>query len=127
MNERPDWDTYFINIAREVASRADCRRAKHGCVIVKDRRIVATGYNGSAAGGPSCLKGECPRGLLTTEQLAHNSADYSNCHALHAEMNAVAHANRHDTVGATAYITGRPCDSCGKILQAAGIEKVVTP
>lgn len=122
---RPGWDTYFLGIADAVSARADCRRARHGCVIVKDHRIVATGYNGSPSGGASCLAGECPRGLLTAEECAHRSGDYSNCIALHAEQNAIAYASRRDTLDATAYITGPPCDMCGKLLQAAGIAKVV--
>lgn len=125
---RPGWDLYFLDIARMVAARADCRRARHGCVIVgADRRIVATGYNGSPSGGASCLAGECPRGLIPRDELASLSPDYSNCIALHAEQNAVAYASRAETVGATAYITGAPCDMCSKLLAAAGIVRVVTP
>jgi dCMP deaminase len=124
---RPDWDTYFLNIAEAVATRADCRRAQHGAVIVKNNRIISTGYNGSPPGGKSCLAGECPRGLLSQEQLAHLSADYTNCIALHAETNAVAFASGADTAGATIYIAGghAPCDMCSKLLSAAGITRVV--
>jgi dCMP deaminase len=122
VSARPDWDDYFLGIAAAVAARADCRRARHGAVIIKERRIVATGYNASPAGGPSCLAGECPRGLLTAAELAHNAADYSNCVALHAEQNAVAHASgRGDTI----YITGPPCDMCAKLVAAAGITRIV--
>lgn len=124
---RPDWNSYFLAIAKTVATRADCRRAQHGAVIVKDKRIVSTGYNGSPAGGPSCLAGECPRGLLSADDLPHLTADYSNCVAVHAESNAIAYANREDTRGATIYITGKPCDMCGKLIAAAGIIRVVTP
>lgn len=125
--ERPSWDEYFLNIAREVATRADCRRAQHGAVIVNRNRIVSTGYNGSPAGGPSCLAGECPRGLLTADQMAHLTADYSNCIAIHAEANAIAYAARADTEDATIYITGRSCDMCSKLIAAAGIARVVIP
>lgn len=125
--DRPGWDEYFLGIVDAVRARADCRRARHGCVIVKDNRIVATGYNGAVSGGPSCLAGECPRGLLSPEQQAHLTPDYSNCVALHAEMGAVAYASRKDTEGSTAYISGSPCDMCGKLLLAAGIVRVVTP
>lgn len=119
---RPSWDTYFLTIARAVAARADCRRAQHGAVITRHNRIIATGYNGSPSGGASCLAGECPRGLLSGDELAHNSADYSNCVALHAEQNAIAYARER---GDTIYITGAPCDMCGKLIKAAGIGRVV--
>lgn len=130
MLERPNWDTYFLGICKAVARRADCRRARHGCVIVKDNRIVSTGYNGSPSGGPSCLKGECPRGLLTNEECASLS-DYDSgpgtCIALHAEQNAIAFASHNDTVGATLFITGKQCGMCRKLTMAAGIKRVVWP
>ena len=67
---RPDWDTYYLSIAREVATRADCTRARHGAVIVDtDHRPVSFGYNGAPSGHPGCLEGACPRGRLTPEQL----------------------------------------------------------
>lgn len=124
---RPAWNDYFLAIAKAVSARADCRRAQHGCVIVKNNRIVATGYNGSHPGGPSCIAGECPRGLLSPDELAHLSADYSNCIALHAEQNAVAFASRYDTEGATMVITGEPCNMCTKLMRAAGILRVIWP
>lgn len=119
---RPGWDDYFLDIAEAVAARADCRRAQHGAVIVKDRRIVSTGYNGSPAGGASCLAGECPRGLLSMAEIPANHADYSNCIALHAEQNAIAYARER---GDTIYITGQPCDMCWKLIAAAGIRRIV--
>jgi dCMP deaminase len=122
---RPDWDTYFGAICKGVASRADCRRAQVGAVIVKNHRIVSTGYNGSPAGGPSCLDGECPRGLLSEEELASLTPDYSNCIALHSEMNAIAYASRSETEGATIYLSMDPCDMCAKLIKAAGIIRVV--
>lgn len=124
---RPGWDEYFLNICKTVSQRADCRRAQHGCVIVQNNRIVSTGYNGAPSGGPSCLKGECPRGLLTNEQCASLSADYTNCVALHAEQNAIAYANRVDCVDATLFVTGKQCDMCEKLTRAAGIRRVVWP
>lgn len=133
VGERPSWDAYFLDIARAVSARADCSRAQHGAVIVKDRRIVATGYNGSPAGGPSCLAGDCPRGRLSRKEEPGvslggvGSNDYSNCIALHAEQNAIAYAARNDTEGATLYITGKPCDMCSKLIAAAGIARIVRP
>lgn len=121
--ERPDWDDYFLNIAKAVAARADCSRRATGAVIVKNRRIVSTGYNGTPPGGLSCLKGDCPR--ATMKNILHGSADYSNCISIHAEANAIAYANRADTEGATIYLTSDPCDMCSKLIKAAGIVRVV--
>lgn len=123
---RPDWDEYFLSICKAVAARADCRRAKHGCVIVKDHRIVSTGYNGGPSGGPSCLDGECPRGLLSNAE-CRSLSSYENCIAIHAEANAIAYADHKDTVGATLYVTGVQCGMCRKLTRAAGIKRVVWP
>jgi dCMP deaminase len=122
---RLSWDDYFSAVCKVIASRADCRRAQVGAVIVKDHRIVATGYNGSPAGGASCVDGECPRGLLSEEELASLTPDYSNCIALHSEMNAIAYASRSETEGATIYLSMDPCDMCNKLIRAAGITRVV--
>jgi len=112
-----------------VATRADCRRRQCGAVIVKDHRVVSTGYNGAPAGDQrSCLDGECPRGRLTIEEMPgyeQGNNDYANCIAIHAEPNAIAYANRADTEGATIYLTGAPCDMCSKLIKAAGIKRVV--
>lgn len=125
---RPEWDDYFLGMARAVSQRADCRRARHGAVIVgRDHRVVSTGYNGAPPGGPSCLAGECPRGLLTYGELASLVPDYSNCIALHAEQNAVAFADHTRMAGGTIYVTGQLCDMCSKLVRAAGIERMVTP
>lgn len=147
MNERPDWDEYFSNIAVAVSQRADCTRRQVGAVIVKANRIVATGYNGSPAGGPSCLKGECPRGrhynvgpvyslagvilqcacglAWPCSEASTPGSDYSNCHAIHAEANALLYADRDRTEGATMYVTEEPCADCAKLIKGAGIERVV--
>lgn len=123
---RPDWDEYFLEICKTIALRADCRRAQHGCVIVNSNRIVATGYNGGPSGGPSCLAGECPRGLLSNDE-CRSLSSYENCIALHAEQNAIAYSSRRNTVGATLYVTGPQCDMCRKLAMAAGIKRVVWP
>lgn len=118
---RPDWDTYFLDLAHAISARADCRRAQHGAVIVKDRRVVATGYNGGPAGGASCLDGDCPRGLLAAEEQPHTSGGYENCIGLHAEQNAIAYCRE---PGDTIFITGEPCGMCGKLIAAAGLKAV---
>lgn len=125
--QRPDWDQYFLTIAAAVAIRADCKRSRHGAVIVKDNRIVSTGYNGSAPGEPSCLGGFCPRGNKSYDEKASLNADYSDCISLHAEQNAIVYADRDKTQGATIYIAGGKdaCDMCKKLIKAAGIERTV--
>lgn len=123
---RPGWDSYFLSGAAWVATRADCRRSLVGAVIVKDHRIVATGYNGAPAGMPGCLDGHCPRGLLPA---AASGGDYDagmgRCISVHAEANAIVHANRADTLGSTIYITKPPCPTCTKLIAAAGIDRTV--
>ena len=122
---RPDWDTYFLDIAKVVASRADCSRRMVGAVVVRDHRIASTGYNGGPPGGASCLHGDCPRANTS----AVPGSDYENtaCIALHAEVNAIVYAGRDKTLGATLYITDEPCYMCQRVIEAAGIERVVTP
>lgn len=126
--ERPEWDEYFLNIAKAVSQRADCRRAQHGAVIVNKNRVVATGYNGSPAGDrKSCLAGDCPRGLLSYEEQQSLTGDYDLCLAIHAESNALVYANRGDCVDATIYVTGKPCPGCEKLIRASGIRRIVWP
>lgn len=123
--KRPDWDAYFLNLADAVSQRADCRRRKAGCVIVDDdNRVISTGFNGAEPGGPSCLAGECPRGLLSYQELAAN-VSYDNCVAVHAEANALLFA-RASCKGTTAYITSKPCPGCLKLLEGAGVARYVT-
>ncbi len=127
---RPDWKTYFLSIAEVVATRADCTRRQVGAVIVKDHRIVATGYNGGRAGGPSCQAGQCPRGTKTIEEVPsfeQGNSDYSDCIAIHAEVNALLYASRSDVEGATLYITCAPCGECEKIIGNSGISVVIWP
>lgn len=110
---RTDWDCYFLDIAEMVAARSTCDRARVGCVLVKDRRIIATGYNGSIKGHPHCAEVGC---LLNDE---------GRCiRTIHAEMNALLHA-KEDLDGATSYVTHEPCETCTKLLNQAGIKRVV--
>lgn len=129
---RPGWDDYFLAIAKAVSTRADCTRRRVGCVLVADRRIIGTGYNGAASGVPGCASaGACPRGRSDYGTVPA-MGDYdrpgseSFCIALHAEANAVLYANR-ECSGATAYTTDPPCPGCRKILAAAGVVRVVWP
>lgn len=127
----PGWDDYFLGIAQAVAVRGKCVRRQVGCVLVADRRVIATGYNGAAPGRPDCLDGACPRGKQDYATVAP-LADYDTigsagfCIAVHAETNACLHATV-DTHGATAYITFEPCPGCRKVLAAAGVHRAVWP
>lgn len=111
---RKSWDRYFMDIANVVATRGTCNRLKVGCVIVKDKHIISTGYNGSIHGHEHCEDVGC---LLNEE---------GRCiRCLHAEENSVLHAERADLKGATAYVTHEPCEKCAKTLAQAGIVRIV--
>ena len=112
---RPSWDTYFMNIANEVAKRSTCERAQVGAVIVKEKRILTTGYNGSPRGLPHCSEVGC---LM----------DNVHCvRTLHAEQNAIIQAALHGiiTEGATIYVTHQPCFLCAKMIINAGLVQIV--
>lgn len=124
---RPTWDAYFLSFANLASTRADCTRAQHGAVIVRDNRIVSVGYNGAPSGDSGCLtQNACPRGRKSYEEVPSLSGDYSDCIAVHAEANAIVYAGQ-SCKGATIYITGEPCSGCVKLIRAAGIERVVYP
>lgn len=122
---RPDWDDYYLDIAKAVAARGDCVRAQHGAVVVKEHKILSTGYNGTPAGDDrSCgATGTCPRALDPNSK--HSSGDYDLCWATHAEANALLRAAWADLQGSTVYITGKPCPGCTKLLYSSGALKAV--
>lgn len=122
---RVSWHEYFLHIAAAVSTRAACTRSQVGAVLVKDNRIISTGYNGAPAGDVHCTDGGCPRGLMSYEELPAGS-DYASCVALHAEINCLAYA-RDEARGGTLYITRSPCDWCAKVIRAFGIEDVIYP
>jgi dCMP deaminase len=128
---RPDWDPYFLGNACAVATRADCTRRKIGAVIVDtDHRVLGQGYNGAPPGRPGCLSmNACPRGQMTVEEVIPGSSydtGAGSCIAVHAEINAILDAGgRRACRGATLYITDKPCDGCARIIEAAGIARVV--
>lgn len=113
--KRPTWDEYFLDIAFTVAERSTCDRAHVGAVLVRDRRILATGYNGSPAGLPHC------------DEVGHLMVDGHCVRTLHAEQNAIIQCALHgvSSEGATAYVTHQPCLTCAKMLINAGIKHVV--
>ncbi len=112
---RPSWDEYFLKLAMLASERATCPRMHCGCVFVKDKFVLATGYNGSLPGLPHCEDVGC----LVVE----NHCVRTN----HAEMNALTQAIRHgvNVNGATAYVTNMSCTTCAKALIAAGVKKIV--
>ena len=121
--ERPSWDHYFMDITRMVARRSTCLRRKVGAVIVKNKRILTSGYNGAPSGLLHCAQTGCLR-----KQLGVPSGErHELCRALHAEQNAVIQAAVHGIAisGAVCYVTHQPCLLCAKILINAGIERVV--
>lgn len=123
-NARPSWDDYFLDIAESVSRRSDCIRSKVGSVIVKDRRIRSTGYNGAPSGKPGCET--CPRSA-TDAVPGRDSYDHgkTSCVAIHAEANALLYCNREDLIDSTIYITRPPCYACEKLISAVGISRVV--
>jgi dCMP deaminase len=117
-------DEYFITIARIVAQRSTCLRRKVGAVLVRDKQILSTGYNGSPSGIPHCTKERCLRLKNNTE----SGKNLDLCYAVHAEANAIIQAALHGTDisgETTLYVTAFPCISCLKIILNAKIQKIV--
>lgn len=112
---RPTWDQYFIKIALDVAERSTCDRAYVGAVLVRDKRILTTGFNGSPTGQPHC------------DTIGHLLVDGHCVRTIHAETNAIIQAALHgvSTKGATCYVTHFPCINCTKTLINAGIIRIV--
>lgn len=111
---RTDWDSYFMAIAKQVATRATCDRKHVGSVIVKDRNILATGYNGSMAGTPHC------------DEVGHLMIDNHCKRTIHSEINAIAQAAKNGTSidNSSIYITASPCWDCFKVIVNAGIKEI---
>ncbi len=121
--ERPSWDEYFMELAKVVAKRSTCLRQNVGAVIVKDKRILATGYNGAPSGMAHCLDVGCLR-----EKLGVPSGERQElCKGLHAEQNAIIQAAKFGIriEGSTLYTTHCPCITCSKMIINAGIKRVV--
>jgi dCMP deaminase len=121
--QRPPWDQYFMDITRLVATRSSCLRRQVGALLVKERNILATGYNGVPSGISHCDSTGCLR-----EQLNVPSGErHELCRGLHAEQNAIIQAARHgvNIDGATLYCTTMPCIICTKMIINAGIVRVV--
>lgn len=120
---RPGWDAYFMEIAKLVAKRSTCLRRKVGALVVKDRRILATGYNGTPSGIRHCSEVGCLR-----EKLKVSSGErHELCRGLHAEQNVLLQASLHGVSlkESSIYVTNQPCIICTKMIINAGIREVV--
>lgn len=121
--ERPSWDEYFMTLAEQVATRTTCLRRGVGAVVVKDRRILATGFNGAPSGLPHCAVTGC----LRTQLGVPSGQRHEICRGLHAEQNAIIQAARYgiDMSGSVIYVTHQPCVVCAKMLINAGVTEVI--
>jgi len=121
--KRPEWDSYFMKIAQDVSERATCVKRMVGSIIVKDKRILATGYNGAPKGFKHCEDVGCVR----KEMGLPSGHRHELCRGLHAEQNAIIQAAVHgvEIDGATLYCNYHPCAICVKMMINAGIKRVV--
>jgi dCMP deaminase len=120
---RPSWDEYFMQIVDLVKTRSTCLRRQVGALIVKDKRILASGYNGAPSGVAHCAEVGCLR-----QQLNIPSGErHELCRAIHAEQNAIVQAAYSGTSvsGSTMYVSLQPCSLCAKLMINAGIKKLV--
>lgn len=123
VDQRPSWDEYFMQITRQVATRSTCLRRQVGAIIVHNKRIIATGYNGGPAGMAHCLDVGCLR-----EQRGIPSGQQQElCRGIHAEQNAIIQAARYGLPidGSVLYCTTQPCVLCAKMIVNAGIVELV--
>ena len=130
-DNRPDWDNYFMEIAQVVSKRSTCLRRSVGAVIVKNRQIVATGYNGT----PSKLEHCSVTGCLREQLKVPSGQMHELCRGIHAEQNALLNCSREQTIGADLYLAGinpgdnsvhraKPCPICSRLIIQAGIKNV---
>ncbi len=121
--KRPSWDEYFMEMAKLVAKRSTCLRRSVGAVLVKDKRILATGYNGAPRGLKHCIDIGCMRQKLKIP----SGQRHELCRALHAEQNALIQASLYgiSAEGSLLYATNQPCVICAKMLINAGIKEII--
>ena len=120
---RPSWDEYFMDITRRVATRSTCQRRAVGAILVHDKRIIASGYNGGPSGLAHCLDIGCLREKLGIP----SGQQHELCRGIHAEQNAIIQAARYGVSieGSVLYCTTQPCTQCTKMLINAGITEIV--
>lgn len=119
---RPSWDEYFMKMASLVAERSTCLRHHVGAIVVRDKRVVATGYNGAAAGLDDCVK----KGCLRDELNIPSGERHEKCRAIHSEQNAIIQVGKDKTNDGTLYCTHTPCMICAKMIVQAGIREVIS-
>ncbi|NUS02101.1 MAG: hypothetical protein HOV97_06000 [Nonomuraea sp.] len=129
---RPSWIEYGLGAAAHATTRADCRRSKVGAALMEpDHSVTLTGYNGAPAGGPSCLLGECPRGLLSYEEIEGLTTSYDTgpgaCVALHAEQNVCLRASWTQMRGSTLFSTREPCPGCRRMMTGTPLAYAIWP
>lgn len=124
IQRRPSWDEYFLEVAQLVSKRSTCLRRRVGAVLVKDKKILATGYNGAPSGLRHCIEIGCLRDKLKIP----SGQRHELCRGLHAEQNVLLQAALHgiSTRSSMLYITNQPCMICAKMLINAGIKEIVT-
>lgn len=122
-NTRPGWDEYFMNIAKVVSLRSNCLKRKVAAVIVRDKRIISTGYNGTPRGVTNCNEGGCPR----CNSFAKSGSGLEDCYCSHAEENSITQSAYHgvNIKGSTLYTTFSPCLLCTKMIINSGIAEVI--
>lgn len=123
MLKRPDWDNYFMQLAQVAARRSNCCRRQVAAVIVRENRVISTGYNGTPRGIKNCCDGGCPR----CNSDAKSGTRLDECLCSHAEENAIVQAACHGIAvkSATLYTTFSPCLQCAKMIINSGLEEVV--
>ena len=121
--QRPDWQTYFMDLAQLVSSRSTCIRRQVGALIVKENRILSTGYNGTPTGIRHCID----RGCLRDELKIPSGQRHELCRGLHAEQNAIIQAAYHGVSieSGEIYCTNQPCIICAKMIINAGLKKII--
>ena len=122
-HKRPSWDEYFLEVAVLVSKRSTCLRRYVGAVLVKDKKILATGYNGAPSGVQHCIDIGCLREKLNIP----SGQRHELCRGLHAEQNVILQAALHgiSTKGSDLYVTNQPCIICAKMLINAGIKEII--
>jgi len=121
-NLRPQWDDYFMNIAHIVSNRSNCIKQKVGAIVVKNNRILSTGYNGTPSKIENCIDGECPR--CNSDEISQGE-QLDKCFCIHAEENALLEIGKTLSDQATLYSTVYPCLLCSKLMIQCGISKVI--